>query len=196
MDINRQIEERQEEEKSKKKLVILILSITTILVALIGGSFAYLTAVVKTPKGRESIILGTTTLQGVTYKATDNLTLVDALPGDSTNATVTIANPNASARVRYTLKVVADVNDFSKEDGMGQLLVKIKQGDMDEVVLDFTDKDIREQYLVTNVELAPQESDTYNVTLEFKELGVNQDTNQTKTFAAHVEITQSIVVSE
>ncbi len=196
MDINKQIEERQEEEKSKKKLVILILSITTILVALIGGSFAYLTAVVKTPKGRESIILGTTTIEGVTYKASDNLTLIDALPGDSTNAIVTITNPNATARVRYTLKVVADVNDFSNEDGNGQLLVKAKRGDMDEIVLDFTDKSIPEQYLVTNVELAPNESNTYNMSLEFKELGINQDKNQTKNFAAHIEITQSIVVNE
>lgn len=196
--IKADFEAKKEEEKSKKRVVVLILGIMTILVAVIGASFAYFTSAVNNVKGNQSIVVSTTTLEGVTYQASDTLALIDAFPGDSAETTFTITNPNSSATVRYTLKFVADLNDFSNEEGDGQLLIKISGGEIDgEVVLDFTDSEnVKSGIIVSNVQLPSSESDVYKMKLEFAETHQLQNTNQAKNFAGHIEITQSIVVDQ
>lgn len=198
MDIKEKVQviKEEESEKDKKRIVVLILAVLTVLVALIGASFAYFTKVVNSTKGNQSIVLGTTTLEGVTFKASDNISLTNALPGDKTSSTFTITNPNSSAKVRYSLKMIADLNEFTARDGVGQVLLKVWGGDLKEpVILDFTDgENVKEGTIITNIELHAKESDAYNIELEFAETNTNQNENISKNFAAHIEITQSIVV--
>lgn len=196
MDIEERTEAVQKDEKNKKHIIILILGILTILIALIGASFAYFTKVVNSTKGNQSLVLGTTTLEGVSFKASDNISLINAMPGDKSNTTFTITNPNSSAKVRYSLKMIADLNEFTATNGFNQVLIKITGGDLNEpVVLDFTDgPNVKEGIIVSNVELNAKESDVYNVELEFAETNLSQNENIAKNFAGHIEITQSIVV--
>lgn len=191
-----QIEETAKEDRNKKRLLILVLGITTVVVALIGASFAWFTSTINNIKGNESIFISAAVLEGVTFQASDNLALMNALPGDSIDTTFTITNPNNSAKVRYSLKFVADVNEFTNEDGDGQLMVTITGGDIArEITLDFTDGNgKKETPIITNVDLNSKESDVYKVKLEFKDIGKNQISNQKKNFVGHIEITQSIAV--
>lgn len=196
MDIEKKVKELNEESKQKKHIFIMILGVLTLLLALIGASFAYFTATINKPRGNQSLVLGTTTLEGVTFKSTNNLTLLEAYPGNSVETEYTVTNPNAGAKVRYTLKVVADINEFTPEGGLKQVLIKTTGGDiLEERVIDFTDgENVKEGILVSNKELSSKESDTYKIKLEFAETNQNQDANRGKSFVAHIEVTQSIVV--
>lgn len=191
-----ELEKRSKEENNYKRLLIIVLSITTIVVALIGASFAWFTVAVKNVNGNQSLVVSTAVLEGVTFQASDNLAVVNALPGDSAETTFTITNPNNSAKARYSLKFVTDVNDFTNEAGDNQLIVTLTGGDIKTpIIIDFTNGENKEdRQLITNATLSPKESDVYHAKLEFKNLDVNQISNQKKTFVGHIEITQSIAV--
>lgn len=193
-----EIEVLNEREKDKKRTIILILSIFTILIALVGASFAYFTSIVNNIRGNQSFTLSGTELEGLTYKYSDTLSLADAKPGDKVENTFTVTNPNSGARVRYSMKVVADINNFTAEEGMGQLLITVSGGDLkNPVVLDFTDGEAQKELNVfSKMDLSPKESDVFTIKMEFADIGVLQDSNLNKTFVGHIEISQSIVVSE
>lgn len=187
--------ENRTEDNGKNKIVLLILGVATVLVALIGATFAYFTSVINKVNGNQSVVLTTQTVQGVTYTASDPLSLVNVIPGASKETTFTIANPNASASAKYSLDFVPDADDFSIEEGTGQLLVTISGGQVTgSKVFDFTDgANATRQSIVSGVTIGAGTSDVYTVKVEFVETQSVQDTNQTKSFAGHIEVTQSIV---
>lgn len=187
----------RKEERSKNGLVLLILGVATVLVALIGATFAYFTSVINAVNGNQSVTVNTTTVEGVTYTASETLALIDAIPGDYAEATFTISNPNASALVEYGLKFVPDVNDFEVTDGDNQLVVTISGGQIvGNKTLDYTDgENSVEQTIVDKVSLAAKATDEYTVRVDFFETQSNQNTNQSKNFAGHIEVTESIITS-
>lgn len=193
--INIDLEQKSKEENEKKRLLLLLLSSITIILAIIGASFAYYTAHVNKDRN-ESLTIGTTTIEEATYQANKSIKLLDAYPGSHDDMVFTISNPNKTAKIRYTLKFVADTNDFTAIDGPGQLIMTISNSKLTEnVVLDFTDGiNTKEGLIVSNVELNPEASDDYNIRVDFVETGKNQDSNTARTFAGHIEITQSIAV--
>ncbi len=196
MNIEKKVQEMSEQSKEKKHVLIMVLGLLTLLLALIGASFAYFTAVINKPRGNQSLVLGTATLEGATFKSTNSLTLLEARPGDFVETEYTVTNPNASAKVRYTLKVVADINEFTLQGGEKQVLIKASGGNLlEERVIDFTDgTTTREGILISNKDLSSKQSDTYKIKLEFAETNQNQDANRGKSFVAHIEVIQSIVV--
>lgn len=190
------LEDKNKEEKNRRRFLILVLGITTIIIALVGASFAWFAVTVNNINGNESLVVKATVLEGVTFQASDNLVLTNALPGEKVETTFTITNPNADAKARYSLKFIADINEFTNEAGDGQLLVTVLKVNSDEAkVMDFTNgQEKKEAQIVTNVELLPGKSNVYKATLEFADIGKNQISNQNKTFVGHIEITQSIAV--
>ena len=185
------------EDTNKNKIVLFILGVATVLVALIGATFAYFTSVISKPNGDQSVLVTTTTVEGVTYTASDPLVLIDAIPGDFAETTFTISNPNASASVQYGLKFVPDIDDFSNEEGDNQLVVTITGGQiMENKKLDYTDgENATEQTIIEDVSLEASETDEYTVRVDFYETQSVQDTNQAKNFAGHIEVTQSIITT-
>lgn len=192
------LEQIREGKNKRQKITILILCILTVLIALMGVTFAYFTSSINNLKGNQSLVIGTTTLEAASFQASDPLALIEAKPGSSVENTFTITNPNSSATVRYTLKFIADVNNFTNVDGDGQLLIKISGGGIDgEKVLDFTDgENAKESIIVSNTDLEARESDVYKLRVEFVDIGTVQDSNLAKNFAGHIEIIQTIYVNQ
>ena len=189
--------ENQREENGKNRIVLLILGVATVLVALVGATFAYFTAVINNVNGNQSVTVTTTTVEGVTYTASDPLTLIDAIPGQYAETTFTVSNPNSSAIVEYGLKFVPDVNDFEITEGTNQLVITITGGQIvGSKILDYTDgENSTEQPIIDTVTLNPGDSDEYTVRVDFFETQSVQDTNQTKNFAGHIEVTQKIITA-
>lgn len=185
------------DEKKRKAIIILILAILTLIVALIGASFAYFTSSVRNVNGNQSFVMSTATIEGATYSSSKNITILDAMPGVSDETVFTITNPNSSATIRYSLKLIADYNNFTNEDGDGQLLITISGGNLKEpIVLDFTDGiNKKEEIILSNATLSSSKSDVYNLKVEFVDIGKSQDSNIEKSFIGHIEINQSIAVS-
>lgn len=188
------LEQKSEEENKKKRMILLILCILTILMGVVGASFAFFSSSLQNYQN-ESLILNTANLEGATYQSSKTIALKDAFPGDYEETNFTITNPNKTARIRYTLKFVSDINNFSKDDGLGQLLITISGKELEnDIVLDFTDKETKEGIIITDIELNPEQSDDYKLRLDFKDIGVSQNSNIKKTFAGHIEISETIAV--
>ena len=189
--------EKRNEESSKNRIVLLILGVATVLIALVGATFAYFTSVINNVNGNQSVTVTTTTVEGVTYTASETLALIDAIPGEYAETTFTISNPNATATVEYGLRFVPDVDDFVIDEGTNQLVVTVSGGQLiGSKTMDYTDgENAAPQVIIDSVSLAAQATDEYTVRVDFFETQSVQNTNQTRNFAGHIEVTQSIITA-
>lgn len=194
----------EEKEKNNKKVMLLIIGVATLLVALIGATFAYFTALINRPNGEQSVAVTTTTVQGVVYTASDAIALENALPGDHAESTFTIYNPNESAVAQYTLVFYPVSNSFTNEavDDPSQtldnqLVLTVSGGQLvGTLTHDFTNgEDSSNWTVVEDVSLNAKATDTYNVRIDFFNLDANQDNNQGDHFAGHFDVSQKVVAS-
>ncbi len=192
--------EKEQHEKREnrrvKAFLIVILALLTVLITIVGVSFAYFTAQVNNLKGNQSLIMHTAEVEGLSYQASDTIALKNAYPGDKASLRFTLTNPNEKAIVKYGLKFVSDINEFNATDGSGQLLITVSGTELSKpAVIDFTDgENVKEGIIASNILLDPQESDTFELELHFVELGKSQNNNINKSFAGHIETTQVIAV--
>ena len=196
----------EEKEKNNKKIMLLIIGVATLLVALIGATFAYFTALIKRPNGTQSVSVTTTTVLGVIYTASDPIVLENAVPGDHAESVFTIKNPNESAMVQYTLTFYPVSNSFTNEpvdpaDGElnNQLVLTVSGPQIPEgaTAQDFTNgADSSNWTVVEDVSLAAGDTDRYNVELRFNNIeDKNQDNNQGDHFAGHFDVSQKVISS-
>ena len=195
----------EEKETKNKKLMLLIIGVATILVALIGATFAYFTALINRPNGEQSVAVTTATVQGVIYTASDPIVIENAMPGAFATSTFTVYNPNDSAVAVYTLTFYPVSNSFTNEpadegDGIlnNQLVLSISGGQLTGTLThDFTDGSDSSNWTVAeDISLAAKATDTYNVRLDFFNLPLNnQDNNQGDHFAGHFDVSQKVFTS-
>lgn len=205
--------QNEEMEKAKKKngLIILILGIVTVLIALIGATFAYFSAVITKTNGDQSVTISTLQIDGLIYTAGNIINLENAVPGAHDSTTFKIENPNASVNMTYSLRLVVLKNEFTNEDGDGQLLIKISGGALsDTKTLDLTDGSVfanatevetipDSNYLeiVSNASILADSTDNYTLSVEFVNFPDSaQNTNQGKSFAAYIEVHEAIAIIE
>ena len=230
-------------EKGNGNTVLLtVIGVATLLVALVGATFAYFTAAVSNNQA-QSISVTTATPVGLVYVGTE-LVLDNAIPGQSAEEkTFTVTNPGASSDMpsttaqEYDLDIIIDSNGFTYttteaaiaagKSTTPQLVVtvtaasttagdnaksntpvlKIDDDDTDGVVTvtdntyvaDFTDGTTKAKAtssfgLVASQRIEIGEVQTYTINLDFEELDIAQDNNQTKSFNAHIEISNPVSV--
>lgn len=196
----------EEKEKNHKKVMLLIIGVATLLVALIGATFAYFTALIDRRNGEQSVAVTTTTVLGVVYTANDPISLEHALPGDHAETTFTIYNPNESAVAQYTLIFYPVSNSFTNkatddpdetEELNNQLVLTVSGGQLDGPVShDFTNGEDDSNWTVaTDLNLRAKTGVTYTVRIDFFNLDANQDVNQGEHFAGHFDVTQKVIAS-
>lgn len=193
----------EEKDNNRNKAMILIIGIATLLIALIGATFAYFTAVVDKTNGDQSVLITTAEIQGITYTASDPIKIENAVPGAFATATFTVTNPNATATASYTLEFVTDSNTFNvnptdagDQNITGQLVLTVSGGLLvGNLTHDYTNGDTAKWTVASNTELGPTENHIYNVRLDFIEASKNQNANQGKNFVGHFEVTQSIITA-
>lgn len=189
------MEKYDNKETYNSKILLLILGTLTILIALIGATFAYFTAVVKKTNGNQSVVLTTATIQGLSYESSNPIMLRQADPGAVGTSKITIHNPNASAAITYNMKIVTDINEFETTDGTNQLLLTVSGAKIpNSITIDLTNgNDKSDKKIVNDVKLKAGETDLYDVKAEFVDIGKNQNTNQGKTFVGHIVVEQSLI---
>ena len=182
------------EERKNNKVVLLILGVATVLVALVGATFAYFTATVNAEK-TQSVTVTTAKIEGVIYTASDPISLLNVIPGASAHATFTIKNPNASATALYSMDLITDANNFVTDDGENQLIVTVTGGKITgSKTFDMTDgSNTAPRNIVTKVQLGAGLTDEYTINIEFVNFPDKaQDTNQDKTYVGHIDVTQTV----
>jgi len=120
------MENRNEKDENRNGNVVLltIIGIATLLVALVGATFAYFSATLGKNE-QESVIVKTANPVGLNY-AGNTLSILNAIPGDSDDDTFTVENPDASTvKQKYDLVLVVDENTLTSEVNAKQLLITI-----------------------------------------------------------------------
>lgn len=212
---NIQVEEQElenvelPEDKGNGSTVLLtVVGVAAMMVALVGATFAYFTTNIKN-NATQSINLTTKAPVGLDYQATNSIALENIVPGKSETSTFTITNPASSTiKQSYDLYLVVDENELENTEGDNQLLVTVSDGTgvapaaeggpLMNQAIDLTNGAAslaQKKYLLANdVLIGIGEAQTYTVNVEFKELGTTQDTNQGKTFKAHIELADNVSV--
>ena len=134
-----------ENGKSGNTVLLTVLGVATLLVALVGATFAYFSATVSN-EDAQSVSVTTATPVALIYKHQGGaLTMTNALPGNSESATFLVRNPDgtnaeldkagaSSVAQQYDLHLWIDANAFTTEKGANdnedgdrtqQLLVKV-----------------------------------------------------------------------
>ena len=186
-------------------VLLTVIGVATLLVALVGATFAYFTATVSNDQA-QSVTVTTATPVGLEYLG-QQLTLDNAIPGNTDDATFTVKNPSSSTTAQtYDLDLKIDENSFVTTDGADQLEITITAestgantptvSNSPYNVTDGTSTASAGKSfdVVTGQRVDINETQTYTVTINFKELDKAQDTNQGKTFKAHIEISNPMSV--
>ena len=188
-------------------ILLTVIGIATLLVALVGATFAYFTASINN-ENSQTMSVTTATPAGLNYVGGE-LQLPNALPGDTNNMTFTVTNPSGnSVSQEYKLKVVVDTDlipdgksfvavDQLNNPAPNQLVVSISSATngshtpfSSTLTRDYTDGTNTSDWIFTDaVTIAPGEVHTYTLSVAFNNLeNQNQNPNQGKEFYAHVNI--------
>jgi hypothetical protein len=176
-------------------ILLTVIGVATLLVALVGATFAYFTATV-TNNSAQSFSVTTASPVALVYTG-GTLSLTNAIPGNSAQSSFTVQNPSSSTVAQtYDLSLVIDSNGFNTTDGASQLVLSISASGTTSISLlkstiDLSDgttaqKATTSTALVNDQRIAIGETQTYSLTLEFKELNKAQNNNQGKSFSAHI----------
>ena len=191
----------KKEKQEKRKVLVIIVGIVAVLLAFIGATFAYFSAVINTIGGNESVVIKTVVVRELEYNQTKSLLLENAEPGNSDEGGFTVHNPNTNATATYSMEFVVDSNNFTNTDGDNQLIFTLSGGNLSTPkTIDFTNSTEypagKRVSLLENVTISSNNTDTYTTKIEFVEKNINQNSNQTKTFVGHIEGKGGDIIAE
>lgn len=195
-------EEKQEEKKNGNTVLLTVIGVATLLVALVGATFAYFSATANN-SNNQSVVIATGKPTALEYKTTDQISLQNAQPGATDTGKFTVKNNDAQYTFTYDLDLVIVSNSFNNLDGNNQLMLKFtasaSTGATAPTLANFRNPtDITQSAyktagakinLVQDASIAKGVTHTYDSTLTFVNFPESkQNSNQQKTFAAHVDI--------
>jgi len=183
-----------EERRNGNTVLLTVIGVATMLVALVGATFAYFTATVNTTS-QQTVSVTTKSVTALEYKSNGAISLLNAVPGRSANSTFTVENKDTSVAQSYDLTFKVDGNTFNNTNGSNQLLVTItvaSTGANTPSLSGWTNKDYTngvedDAPIVGDQRINAGEKHTYTVTVNFAELNASQNANQGKSFSAHIE---------
>ena len=173
------------ENNNKGQTIFLsVVGIATLLVAIIGATFAWFSATVTGNDDAKSVIVNAATL-GITYTNGDEIKLDKAVPGDSETKTFTVENTSEVA-TGYKLGWEDVTNDFVTQSDLVYSISSSSDGatSVSETTCPSADGDISG----ATTTIAAGATHTYSMKVEFKETGSNQNSNQGKKFAGKIEV--------
>lgn len=206
-----------ERKNNGNTILLTVIGVATLLVALVGATFAYFSATVTTT-AKESMIIKTVAPIGLTYTGED-VSLPNAIPTAHADSTFTVKNTKEESDTRvlvdqlYDLVLVVEANEFTTalhsnnqaEDATAlqdQLRIaitgtsdgtttigQINNGTYFNLTDGTTTAAAGVKFpIVTGQRINAGETHTYDVDVDFAELNISQDANQGKTFRAHIDI--------
>lgn len=192
------------DENKTNTLLLTIIGVATLLVAVIGATFAYFTANVMGQESSTTINIGAGTLSIVYANGSGNLTAEGIIPkeadqyGDIAPAiekTFTITGNNTTNSVMpYTISIVVQTNDFtdgaltwtlSSENTGANGVVATAVSTMTAIASGNSTITLGSGYFTGAVS---SKVHTYQLNIYFPDTGVVQDIDKNKTFTGYVNI--------
>jgi predicted ribosomally synthesized peptide with SipW-like signal peptide len=205
-----------ENNNKSNTLLLTVIAIATLLVAVIGATFAYFTANTKGTESASTLNVGAATLSIVFEDGDNSVVTADKNIEPSTTALITknftLTGKNTTMYMPYTLNLVVTTNTFelenqitgtsisyrlianNSEEGIipstanGTYVSVANIDELSEITVDSSDSAVK-GIEIGNGYFASTDSTTHNYTLEiyFMEDGTNQDTDKSKTFTAYID---------
>ena len=195
------------DNKKGNTVLLTVIAVATLLVAVVGATFAYFTATVAGNDAASSVIVSTAKIGQITYTNGNTITLDNAYPGAKSNEiTFTVKSSNDSTvDINYTLKWAFVENTFDDEitDADGHTTTG-NPADLEYYLLGTTSKSGTVVALANNNHraVAPTadvvigngvlkpagDTHEYTMYVVFKETGNNQNVNQGRAFTGKVVV--------
>lgn len=205
-------------------ILLTVIGVATLLVALVGATFAYFSAQI-TNDSNQSVYLTTAAPVGLEYLG-QRFALTNIAPGTSNTeeqGSFTVQNPdNSGFKQSYDLELKIDANTLNTIDGAKQLLLTITSDDA--TISDHSTSDAPAPVITADDERIPSNgllydltdgasvagkaykfvdnqvinigaTHTYKMKLEFVNFETPQDNNQGKSFQAHIEISDPVSIN-
>lgn len=177
-------------ENNKGQTIFLsVVGIATLLVAIIGATFAWFSATVSGNDTASSVVVETATI-GITYTNGNEIKLQNALPGATDTKTFTVAAAEGST-IDQSYKINWNITtfDFANKADLVYALTGTPDGKGTAVTK--TETAMPTTTGVSEIgsgTLKPDETHSYSLKVTFKETGSNQNANQGKHFAGKIEV--------
>lgn len=195
----------EREEKPRGNTVLLtIIAVATLLVAVIGATFAYFSATITgNDSPSTSVIVKTATL-GIVYNSGQQINLANATPSQTAYKDITIENDGEIA-LEYNLNW--NIAKYEFEDATSQQIAEGIQGMRSDFVYkveqstdggstyttiakaETTLPSVSGKIFDNNVSVAAGVTHHYRITVTFKNTGLNQNNNQNKAFEGSIVVT-------
>ena len=187
------------ETKKGNTVLLTVIAVATLLVAVVGATFAYFTASVAGNDTASSVVVKTAQIGTITYTNGNEVKLENAYPGATSNEVkFTIAlDQDATTSVHYTLKWINVTNDFDPSSdlvyslkGTDRSTGSVENGEQPKLIDDITNKEVptTSGTIIGSGIVSGASIHEYTLTVKFKETGIDQNSNQGKSFTGKIEV--------
>ena len=171
--------------KDKKIIILSIVGVLLLVSIVVATSYAYFTANVAGNKDTNNVVI-TNGVMSLEYKDGDEITLDNAVPGNSVTKTFTVKN-TGNVSTNYTIYFSELSNKFvDKTD----LVYTLTSSDGGKSVAQ-TQVPSTNEAMVSNYAIDAGKTHTYTLTITFLNKDENQDDNQGVSFSTKVSINET-----
>ena len=171
--------------KDKKIIILSIVGVLLLVSIVVATSYAYFTANVTGNKDTNNVVI-TNGVMSLEYKDGDEITLANAVPGNSVTKTFTVKN-TGNVTTNYTIYFSELSNKFvDKTD----LVYTLTSSDGGKNVAQ-TQVPSKNDAMVSNYAIDAGKTHTYTLTITFLDKDENQDDNQNVSFSTKVTINET-----
>ena len=171
--------------KDKKIIILSIVGVLMLVSIVVATSYAYFTANVSGNKDTNNVVV-TNGVMALEYKDGDEITLANAVPGNSVTKTFTVKN-TGNVSTNYTIYFSELSNKFvDKTD----LVYTLTSSDGGKSVAQ-TQVPSTNEAMVSNYSIDAGKTHTYTLTITFLEKNEKQDDNQNVSFKTKVTINET-----
>ena len=171
--------------KDKKILILSIVGVLLLVSIVVATSYAYFVANVSGNKDTNNVVV-TNGVMALEYKDGDEITLANAVPGNSVTKTFTVKN-TGNVSTNYTIYFSELSNKFvDKTD----LVYTLTSSDGGKNVAQ-TQVPSKNEAMVSNYAIEAGKKHTYTLTITFLDKAENQDDNQNVSFSTKVSINET-----
>ncbi len=171
--------------KDKKILILSIVGVLMLVSIVVATSYAYFVANVSGNKDTNNVVI-TNGVMALEYKDGDEITLANAVPGNSVTKTFTVKN-TGNVATNYTIYFSELSNKFvDKTD----LVYTLTSSDGGKNVAQ-TQVPSKNDAMVSNYAIEAGKTHTYTLTITFLEKNEKQDDNQNVSFSTKVTINET-----
>ena len=171
--------------KDKKIIILSIVGVLMLVSIVVATSYAYFVANVSGNKDTNNVVV-TNGVMALEYKDGDEITLANAVPGNSVTKTFTVKN-TGNVATNYTIYFSELSNKFVDKTDLVYTLTSTDGGKS----VAQTQVPSTNEAMVSNYAIDAGKTHTYTLTITFLEKDENQDDNQKVSFSTKVTINET-----